>query len=106
MSPLRSSEEAALFFEVQPRTEIGQKFVELAEQHAEEVAARAAEHDREGSFPVEAIEAMKSTGFLTAPMPQEYGGLWPSSLHNPMGGANPPARGDGSIPIPAKNHLT
>jgi alkylation response protein AidB-like acyl-CoA dehydrogenase len=61
-------------FEMQPRTEIGQKFVELAEHHSEEIAARAAEHDREGSFPFEAIEAMKSTGFLTAAIPRSTAG--------------------------------
>jgi alkylation response protein AidB-like acyl-CoA dehydrogenase len=92
-------------FEVQPRTEIGRKFVELAEHHAQEIAAHAAEHDREGSFPFEAIDAMKSTGFLTAAIPQEFGGLGMSSLHDLMVGVNRLGRADGSIAIAVNMHF-
>src|SRR3954471_24398383 len=92
-------------FEVQPRTEIGRKFVELAEHHAEEIAARAAEHDREGTFPVEAVDAMKSTGFVTAGIAQEFGGLGLSSLHDLMVGMNRLGRADGSIAIAVNMHF-
>ncbi len=93
-------------FELQPRTEIGKKFVELAEHHAGEVAARVVEHDRDGSFPVEAIDAMKSTGFLTAGISQEHGGFGMSSVHDLMVGINRLGRGDGSIAIAVNMHFS
>jgi alkylation response protein AidB-like acyl-CoA dehydrogenase len=92
-------------FEVQPKTDAGRKFVELAEQHAAEIAVRAAEHDRDGTFPVEAFDAMKASGFLTGAIPQEYGGLGVSSLHDLMVGLNRLGRADGSIAIAANMHF-
>lgn len=92
-------------FELHPRTDVGRKFVELAEQHALEVAEHAADHDREGSFPVEAIDAMRASGFLRAAVPKEYGGLGVSSFHDLMVGVNRLARGDGSIAIAVSMHF-
>jgi alkylation response protein AidB-like acyl-CoA dehydrogenase len=98
-------EVAVRSFELQPKTDAGRKFVELAEQHAAEIAVRAAEHDRDGSFPVEAIEAMKASGFLTGAVPQEYGGLGVSSIHDVMVGLNRLGRADGSMAIATNMHF-
>ena len=72
--------------ELKPITEQGKRFVALAEEHAADFATRADQHDREGSFPFENFEAMKQSGFMPAPVPEEFGGLgrrpasttWPS----------------------------
>jgi alkylation response protein AidB-like acyl-CoA dehydrogenase len=93
-------------FELRPKTEAGEKFVELAEHHAEEIAARASEHDRENTFPVEAIEAMKATGFIAGAVPQEFGGLGVSSIHDVMVGVNRLGRADGSIAIAVNMHFS
>jgi alkylation response protein AidB-like acyl-CoA dehydrogenase len=86
-------------------TETGCRFVELAEQHAAEVARRADEHDRDGTFPREAFEAMKASGFLAAPVPAEFGGSGLTSVHDLAVGINRLARGDGSVAIAANMHL-
>jgi len=46
-------------FGLLPSTASGSRFVSLAEQHAVDFATRADQHDREGSFPFENIEAMQ-----------------------------------------------
>jgi alkylation response protein AidB-like acyl-CoA dehydrogenase len=93
-------------FELQPRTDAGRKFCELAEQHASEIAPRAAEHDRNGTFPFEAIDEMKASGFLTGPVPTEFGGLGMSSLHDLMVGISRVARADGSLGIAINMHFS
>lgn len=62
-------------FGLSPGTDIGRRFCELAEQHARDFATRAGEHDREGSFPLENIEAMRTSGFLCAGGPEQLGML-------------------------------
>jgi alkylation response protein AidB-like acyl-CoA dehydrogenase len=92
-------------FDLLPRTDAGRSFVELAEQHAAEIAVRAEQHDREGSFPVEAFEAMRATGAVAAAVPQEYGGLGVSSVHDLMVGLNRLGRADGSVAIALNMHF-
>jgi alkylation response protein AidB-like acyl-CoA dehydrogenase len=91
---------------LQPITETGARFVAMAEEHAAEVAKRADEHDRDGTFPREAFESMKASGFLTAPIPTEFGGGGLTSVHDLGVGINRLARGDGSVAIAANMHLT
>jgi alkylation response protein AidB-like acyl-CoA dehydrogenase len=91
---------------LQPITEAGKRFVELAEEHAADFATRADQHDREGSFPFENFEAMKQSGFLTATVPEEFGGLGLNSIHDLGVGLNRLGRGDGSTAIAATMHLT
>ena len=38
-------------------------WVDLAAHHADDFATRAAQHDRENSYPVENIEALKASGY-------------------------------------------
>jgi alkylation response protein AidB-like acyl-CoA dehydrogenase len=52
-----------------------QTFVDLAGTLADEFAERAAEHDRDASFPFENYERMRETGYLGLSVPSELGGL-------------------------------
>ena len=49
--------------------------ISLAEELAAEFESRAAEVDRDGRFPVENIERMKETGYLSLALPEEVGGF-------------------------------
>jgi alkylation response protein AidB-like acyl-CoA dehydrogenase len=93
-------------FQLQPHTKAGCRFAELAQGHAVDVAARADAHDREGTFPVEAFEAMKASGFLAAPVPEAFGGLGLDSAHDLAVGLNRLGRADGSTAIAANMHLS
>jgi alkylation response protein AidB-like acyl-CoA dehydrogenase len=91
--------------ELAAHTEPGAHLVTLAERLSEEIAARAAEHDRDGSYPFEAIEALKAAGYFAAPVPVELGGLGVSSAHDLVVGSSRLARGDASVAIGVNMHL-
>lgn len=95
-----------MYGELTPITEAGRRFVALAEEHAADFATRAAEHDREGSFPFENFEAMKKSGFMAGPVPEEFGGLGLFSVYDMGVGLSRLGRGDGSTAIAANMHLT
>ena len=48
-------------FELQARTDAGRDLVSLAERLAADFATRAGEHDREGSYPFENVQALGET---------------------------------------------
>src|SRR6266851_2231013 len=86
------------------RAERQRRFIEMATAHAEDFKTRVAQHDRENSFPVENVEAMKTSGYTNMTVPVELGG----------GGATPLdlvlaqeqlARGDGPTAIAINMHL-
>jgi alkylation response protein AidB-like acyl-CoA dehydrogenase len=56
-------------------TERERRFVDLADGLAAEFAERAAEHDRDGSFPFENYERMAEVGYLGLTVPEELGGM-------------------------------
>ena len=91
-------------FELQPVTEPGKRFVKLAEEHAEDFATRADQHDREGSFPAENVEAMKKSGLMAATVPEEFGGLGVESMHDTALAIGRLGRGDGSTAIATNMH--
>lgn len=95
-----------MYGELTPLTDPGRRFVALAEEHAADFATRAAGHDRDGSFPIENFEAMKKSGFLAAPAPEEFGGLGLFSYHDIGVGLSRLARGDASTAIAANMHLS
>ena len=68
--------------ELTARTAPGARLVAIAQELCEELAARAAEHDRDGTYPFEAIDALKAAGYFAAPVPVELGGLGVSSAHD------------------------
>ena len=57
-------------FALQPVSEAGRNLAALAERHAVDFAASAAEHDRAATFPFANIEALHASGVLAgATMP-------------------------------------
>ena len=56
------------------QTDAGARLVAIAEELSEELAARAAEHDRAGSYPFEAIDALKAARFSRRPSPSSSAG--------------------------------
>jgi alkylation response protein AidB-like acyl-CoA dehydrogenase len=91
--------------ELQATTEAGKKFVALAEEHAADFATRADQHDRDGSFPHENIEALQDSGFLAAGIPADLGGMGLSSPLDLAIGMSRLARGCASTAISANMHL-
>jgi alkylation response protein AidB-like acyl-CoA dehydrogenase len=92
-------------FALRPSTASGSRFITLAEQHAADFATRADQHDREGSFPFENIEAMQRSGVMAACVPAELGGMGVDSLHDAILGINRLGRGDGSTAIATAMHV-
>jgi alkylation response protein AidB-like acyl-CoA dehydrogenase len=91
--------------ELTARTDAGARLVAIAEQLAPQLAARAAEHDRDGTYPFEAIDALKAAGYFVAPIPVDLGGLGVSSAHDLVVASSRLARGDPSVAIGVNMHL-
>ena len=91
--------------ELSAHTDTGARLVALAEELAPQLAARAARHDRDGSYPFEAIEALKAAGYFAAPVPIALGGLGVSSAHDLVVASSRLARGDASVAIGVNMHL-
>jgi alkylation response protein AidB-like acyl-CoA dehydrogenase len=91
--------------ELAAHTRAGARLVALAERLSEALAARAAEHDRNGTYPFEAIDALKAAGYFAAPVPVELGGLGVSSAHDLVVASSRLARGDASVAIGVNMHL-
>jgi alkylation response protein AidB-like acyl-CoA dehydrogenase len=91
--------------ELTAHTEVGARLVAIAENLSEQLAARAAEHDRDRSYPFEAIDALKAAGYFAAPVPVELGGLGVSSAHDLVVASSRLARGDASVAIGVNMHL-
>jgi L-evernosamine nitrososynthase len=91
--------------ELYARTEPGARLVATAEDLSASLAERAAEHDRDGTYPFEAIDALKAAGYFAAPVPAELGGLGVSSAHDLVVASSRLARGDASVAIGVNMHL-
>jgi alkylation response protein AidB-like acyl-CoA dehydrogenase len=91
--------------ELTAHTAGGARLVAIAEELCEQLAARAAEHDRDGTYPFEAIDALKAAGYFAAPVPVELGGLGVSSAHDLVVASSRLARGDASVAIGVNMHL-
>ncbi len=91
--------------ELTANTEAGARLVAIAEQLSQSLAARAAEHDRDGSYPFEAIAALRAAGYLAAPVPLELGGLGVSSAHDLVVASSRLARANASVAIGVNMHL-
>ena len=91
--------------ELTAHTDAGARLVAIAEELSPQLAARAAEHDRDGTYPFEAIDALKAAGYFAAPVPVELGGLGVSSAHDLVVASSRLARGDASVTIGVNMHL-
>jgi alkylation response protein AidB-like acyl-CoA dehydrogenase len=90
--------------ELAAKTDAGARLVRVAEGIAEELSARAAQHDREASFPHGGIDALKRAGYFVAPIPVEHGGLGVTSVHDMVVASSRLARGDASVAIGVNMH--
>src|SRR5215207_5209849 len=91
--------------ELTARTAAGADLVALAERLADDLASRAATHDRDGTYPHESIRSLRDAGYLVAPIPAEIGGLGVSSVHDLVVASGRLARGDASVAIGVNMHL-
>jgi L-evernosamine nitrososynthase len=91
--------------ELTAHTPTGARLVTIAEKLSHQLAARAAEHDRDGTYPFEGINALKAAGYFAAPVPIELGGLGVSSAHDLVVASSRLARGDASVAIGVNMHL-
>lgn len=63
-----------------PTTERQRRLLALAEPLARRFAGRAAEHDRDGSFPFENFDELRAAHLQALTVPEEYGGLGADEL--------------------------
>jgi alkylation response protein AidB-like acyl-CoA dehydrogenase len=91
--------------ELTPHTDPGARLVAIAEDLSEQFADRASEHDRDGTYPFEAIDSLRAAGYFAAPVPVELGGLGVSSAHDLVVASSRLARGDASVAIGVNMHL-
>jgi alkylation response protein AidB-like acyl-CoA dehydrogenase len=91
--------------ELTAHTATGARLVATAEELSEQLAERAAEHDRDGTYPFEAIEALKAANYFAAPIPVELGGLGVSSAHDLVVASSRLARGNASVAIGVNMHM-
>lgn len=94
-----------MIFQLTARTAPGQRLVALAERLAEEIRPNVARHDRDGSFPFESLARVKQTGYLTAPIPEQLGGLGVTSVHDLIVASSRLARGDAALAIGVNMHF-
>ncbi len=91
--------------ELQATTHQGKRLVALAETLATAFAGTAARHDREGTFPHDAIAALAAHRYFAAPVPESLGGLGVASVHDLVIASSRLARGDASVAIGVNMHL-
>jgi len=91
--------------ELQPTTSAGARLARLADLVAPSLACRAAEHDRDGTYPLESIEELKRAGFFAAPVPEIYGGLGVDSIHDILVAAIRVSRADAATMLGVNMHL-
>lgn len=85
--------------QLQAVTEAGRGAVRLAEQHRAQLAARALRHDAQGEYVAENIDEIRESGLLGMCVPQEFGGLGVTSLHDTAVVMSRLARGCGSTAL-------
>src|SRR5262249_43519062 len=90
---------------LQASTGPGEQLVALAEDLAVELGSRAAEHDREASFPFEGFAAVRERGCFAAPIPEELGGLGVTSVRDLLVASTRLARGDPSLTLGVNMHF-
>jgi alkylation response protein AidB-like acyl-CoA dehydrogenase len=91
--------------ELTARTDPGAHLVALAEALATEIGPRAANHDREGSFPFDSFAAVKQSGYFAAPVPEQLGGLGVTSVHDLLVASSRLACGDAALTLGVNMHL-
>ncbi|MBC7810323.1 MAG: acyl-CoA/acyl-ACP dehydrogenase, partial [Burkholderiales bacterium] len=80
------------------------EILEVAHNLSEKFAARAAEHDRDGSFPYENFDDIRASDYPLISVPTEYGG-WGASLLDAVKAQEILAQGDGSTALSITMHV-
>ena len=94
-----------MLLELTPKTAAGARLAALADELAVDLAGRAAEHDRDGSYPFESFSAVKRSGYFTAPIPEQLGGLGVTTAHDVLVASVRLARGDASLTLGVNMHF-
>lgn len=87
-----------------PRSEKQERFIALAQELAAKFDARAAEHDRDGTFPLENYNDAKAAGLPSLIIPEEFGG-WGAKLLDTVMTVEQLAVGDGSTALCLTMHF-
>lgn len=87
-----------------PKTERQAECMALADRLAAFAAERGPRHDREGSFPMESIQALRASGYPALTVPREFGGWGADPLELALAQERL-ARGDGSVGLSSWMHL-
>jgi L-evernosamine nitrososynthase len=91
--------------ELTATTPAGRALVELVESLAPSIAASAAVHDRDATFPFETFSLLKESGYLNAPIPAALGGLGVASVHDLVVASSRLGRADASLAIGTNMHF-
>lgn len=87
-----------------PRTERQQRFVDIASALVPVLQERAAQHDRDGSFPHENFADIRRVGLPSLVIPEEFGG-WGANLLESTLTMEELAQGDGSTALSFVMHV-
>src|SRR6187402_2871403 len=91
--------------ELNARTKPGAHLVELAEELADTFAGAVGVHDRSGTYIRDHLTTLVDRGWLSAPVPEEFGGRGVRSTHDLFVAASRLARGDAASTIGASMHV-
>jgi len=91
--------------ELKPITPAGERFIAIADSMIDTLRDRADEADRLGEMNVENFAEIRANGLAGAAIPEEFGGMGLTSIHDWMAGIAHLARGDGSVAITLNMHL-
>ena len=87
-----------------PRTERQQRFIDVARALIPALRERAAQHDRDGTFPHENFADIRRVGLPALVIPQEFGG-WGANLLESTLTMETLAQGDGSTALSFVMHV-
>ncbi len=93
-----------MVFPAYPLTDRQKQLVTMAGELADTFAQRAAEHEWEGSFPYENYKDLQQSGYLTLPVPRDFGG-WGVDLLEAVLAQQRLAQGDGATALVMSMHL-
>lgn len=91
--------------ELRAVTAAGAHMVAAAARFAERFAVGAMTHDRDGTFATEHLDALRTEGFLAAPVPAMLGGGDVTSVHDVLVASSRLAQGDPATTIGVNMHF-
>ena len=91
--------------ELTPTSAAGRRFVEVAESLEAPLAEAADRHDRDGTYPHDALDLVRQSGLPWAPAPEPAGGWGLASVHDMIVGTSRLARANPSLTIGLNMHL-